>query len=242
MTKDIKGILWLSAAVFIFLCLYSYNPLDPSLNSISSNVDQVRNMCGIVGSFLSDALLQLFGMASWLFVLFFLRAAVLSFRGVEVTVTRAGVLIYLSLFATLSSICSLYLPTLHESKILVGGIVGLIVSEGLVNMLNPLGAGILLWTFFFVFVVFYNQTGLSFFVSFFKTAYKCLCLVVFNTLYFFGMTKLVFYLKQKLQKQDGPQSYSSLRGNYDTFTIEREEDVRVKSSYHAQSSGKLDIS
>ena len=226
MTKDIKGILWLFGAVFLFLCLYSYNPLDPSFNSISSNLGKIHNMCGIVGSFLSDALLQIFGVAAWVFVLFFLRCAVLSFKGYELRATKSNVLICIVLLATLPSICSLYLPSSpYGLNILTGGVVGLLVSNGLVNILNPLGAGVVLWTFFCIFIIFYGGRSLTF--NLFRSTYKFLYSVIFNVLYFFGASRLVFYFKQKFQKPKDIQSYSDLRGDYDVFDIEKE---KVKNS------------
>lgn len=227
MTKDIKGILWLFGAVFLFLCLYSYNPLDPSFNSISSNLDKINNMCGIVGSFLSDALLQIFGVASWVFVLLCLRCAVLSFKGYELKMTKLKVLICLALFATLPSLFSLYLPiSPYGESILTGGVVGLLVSNGLVNILNPLGAGVLLWTFFCIFVIFYSGRSLTF--NFFTGVYKFLFSIFYNVIYFLGLSKLVFRFRQKFQNSTEVQSYSDLRRESENFDIDKES---VKNSY-----------
>ena len=230
MTKDIKGILWLSAAVFLFLCLYSYNPQDPSFNSISSNIDKIHNMCGFVGSFLSDALLQVFGVAAWFFVLFFLRCALISFRGFELKITTSGVLVNATFLMTLASVFSLYLPfSPYGSKISAGGIVGLSISKALVNILNPLGAGVLLWTFFLVFLVLYTGRGL--YLNFFATAYRYAYSIFAGALYFLGINKLSFFLRQKFQKTDSVQSYADLTGSGETFKIEREE---IRSSRKTQ--------
>lgn len=66
--KDFLGFVCLSFAVFLFICLISYDPKDPSLNTkILSNDYAIENYGGIVGSYLADFMMQIFGYASFLF-------------------------------------------------------------------------------------------------------------------------------------------------------------------------------
>lgn len=62
-SKEIYGILFLAIGSFIGLCLYSYNPLDPSLNSLASG-GPTANLGGIVGSYLSDLLFMVLGLGA----------------------------------------------------------------------------------------------------------------------------------------------------------------------------------
>lgn len=80
--RDILGLGWMALGVFLTLSLVSFNPKDPSLNSISTN-DQIQNYCGYFGSFLSDILYQFFGMSAWLFLISLVRLSIRSFQGKE---------------------------------------------------------------------------------------------------------------------------------------------------------------
>lgn len=66
--KDFLGFVVLSFSIFMLICLISYNPMDPSLNTTVMSRDYpIENYGGIVGSYLADFMMQLFGYASFLF-------------------------------------------------------------------------------------------------------------------------------------------------------------------------------
>jgi S-DNA-T family DNA segregation ATPase FtsK/SpoIIIE len=68
--KDFVGFVMLSFAVFLFICLISYSPQDPSLNTkIGGSHFSIDNYGGIIGSYVADFLMQIFGFASYLFPL-----------------------------------------------------------------------------------------------------------------------------------------------------------------------------
>ena len=73
MLKKIAAILKIALEVFLLLLfiaiLFSYDSADESLN-VSSSSGQVHNYLGIVGSYIADILIQTFGIAAWLFVVF----------------------------------------------------------------------------------------------------------------------------------------------------------------------------
>jgi len=76
--KEMLGIGLLGLFLFLLVSLISYHPFDPSLNTLASGA--AKNWCGKVGSYISDILIQLFGMISFmlpavslLFGLFFIR-------------------------------------------------------------------------------------------------------------------------------------------------------------------------
>lgn len=49
-----------AGALFLSLSLFSYNPKDSSFN-VSTSRSEIANWCGLLGSYLSDALVQIFG-------------------------------------------------------------------------------------------------------------------------------------------------------------------------------------
>jgi len=75
---EIFGIVAFSLGLFVLICLYSYSPLDPSLNSASGS-REVHNFGGLVGSYLADLLITGFGLGSFLIASFLLLASYLCF-------------------------------------------------------------------------------------------------------------------------------------------------------------------
>lgn len=155
---DVFGILLLTAGLFLALSLVSYNPSDPSLNSIGQGM-KVFNYCGYVGSFLADGLFQLFGLAAWLFVVGFLRMGILSFGGARVTLKNLRMVWASLLILTLSSLVAVYFPMtkLYQEQIYLGGIIGLGLSHAMMRALNAVGVQVLLWSMTAVLVVFYSE-------------------------------------------------------------------------------------
>ena len=65
----LKIALELSLLTLLVLILLSYDATDESLNVSSSNA-QVHNYLGFFGSYVADLFMQIFGLVSWLFVVF----------------------------------------------------------------------------------------------------------------------------------------------------------------------------
>jgi S-DNA-T family DNA segregation ATPase FtsK/SpoIIIE len=68
--EELLGISFLGSAIFILLSLYSYDPLDPSWNTIVDG--PIQNYGGALGAFLADVLKQGFGLASYIIPVIFL--------------------------------------------------------------------------------------------------------------------------------------------------------------------------
>lgn len=65
--RELIFVVCLTLTVFIGCCLISYNPSDPSLNTVDSlKVQGVNNWGGIVGSYLADVLFQLIGLSAFI--------------------------------------------------------------------------------------------------------------------------------------------------------------------------------
>src|ERR1700741_728102 len=70
--NELLGFLLCVSALLLFLALASYSPLDPSLNSASvlTGSRAARNWIGIAGAYLSDIVLQFWGVGSFLLPVF----------------------------------------------------------------------------------------------------------------------------------------------------------------------------
>src|ERR1700674_2008333 len=70
--NELVGFLLCVSALLLFLALSSYSPLDPSFNSASilNGSHVARNWIGIFGAYLSDVVLQFWGIGSFLLPVF----------------------------------------------------------------------------------------------------------------------------------------------------------------------------
>lgn len=159
--RDVIGIIWLAVGLFLALALLSFHTSDPSFNSTGVNLE-VRNYCGYMGSFLADMLYQLWGISAWVFALSAARISVQSFKGKNTPWTLQRLTWASLLLITFSSICSLYFPEkrIFDHHIAVGGLIGTVVSKGLVSAFNFLGVSIILWSLALLLLVFYTERPL----------------------------------------------------------------------------------
>jgi S-DNA-T family DNA segregation ATPase FtsK/SpoIIIE len=160
--RDVVGIMWIAAGVFIALSLATFHGSDPSFNSTGSGLI-AKNACGFVGSFLADLLYQGFGVGAWLFVFGCARMSARTFLergGASIAVRLAW---GIALLLTATALVSLHLPQLRffSGQVPAGGFFGGIAVKGLVAVLNSLGVAVLLWTVAAVLVVFYSEKSVE---------------------------------------------------------------------------------
>jgi len=159
-----EGALILIAAVaaYLVVSLATYHPGDPGW-SHSGEVDQPLNRGGIVGAWIADICLYLFGYFSYLFPVMVAYSGWLVFRergqdspfGMYHLATRAS-----GFLLTLGAGCGL--ATLHFADraplpVDAGGILGNVIGSGLVGVFSSLGATLFLLALFL--------TGVTLFTS-----------------------------------------------------------------------------
>jgi S-DNA-T family DNA segregation ATPase FtsK/SpoIIIE len=159
--RDVAGVVWLAVSLFVGLSLFSFHPTDPSFNSTGSNL-VVHNYCGYIGSFLADLLYQSWGLSAWFIALACFRLCFSTFRGKTDSLMGPRLVWGILLMTTISSLLSLYLPLkrLYTNQIPMGGVVGTVVSKGLVSVFNFLGVSIILWSVALLLLVFYTERSL----------------------------------------------------------------------------------
>ncbi|RYZ87644.1 MAG: DNA translocase FtsK, partial [Proteobacteria bacterium] len=141
--RDVVGIVWLAAGLFLGLALLSFKPTDPSFNSTGVNL-KVLNYCGYMGSFVADLAYQAWGLGAWVLVLACLRVSLRTFQGSKDPIVGPRLIWGGLLLITVSSLLALYFPQVRyfAGQIAVGGLVGTVVSKGLVSAFNFLGVSI----------------------------------------------------------------------------------------------------
>jgi S-DNA-T family DNA segregation ATPase FtsK/SpoIIIE len=142
--NEIIAIALFALGVMLTLCLVFFNPNDPSLNSAGQ--DETRNLVGPVGAYVSDAMLQTVGLASYLLPLLLFLAAWRRFRTrrIHAPVTRIAGLLTLLISAS-AILALLRMPLLFDGRVSAGGFVGTFVASNLASALNSVGAFVLLF-------------------------------------------------------------------------------------------------
>jgi S-DNA-T family DNA segregation ATPase FtsK/SpoIIIE len=161
--NELVGFLLCVSALLLFLALASYSPLDPSLNSASilTGSHAARNWIGIFGAYLSDLILQFWGVGSFLLPIFMAMLGARWFRSRAVQTPIAKTLggIWLLMFVpALLAILPGHIRWM--GAIPIEGLAGRIVGDVLIRYLNVAGAYIVCTTV--LAVALYLTTAFSF--------------------------------------------------------------------------------
>ncbi len=161
--NELIGFLFCVSALLLFLALASYSPLDPSLNSASilTGSHAARNWVGILGAYLSDLVLQFWGVGPFLLPVFMGMLGVRWFRSRAVQSPIAKTLggIWLLMF-TPALLAILPGHFRWMGAIPIEGLAGRIVGDVLIRYLNVAGAYIVCTTV--LAVALYLTTAFSF--------------------------------------------------------------------------------
>ena len=143
--NELIGLVTLGAAALLLLALATYTPTDPSLNTAGMYASGrvAHNWIGIFGAYLSDALLQLFGVASFFLPLLLVRFGL---RWMRSRSTGSGLtkLIGLCLWLLAAPAMVALLPgdLLWRHALPIQGVSGRLVADMLVQYLNLPGAAV----------------------------------------------------------------------------------------------------
>jgi len=155
-------------ATYLLVSLASYHPADPGW-SHTSTVTDIHNAGGVVGAWLADILLYLFGYLAYLLPVMVAYSGWLVFKGRTPT---GGIDLHVlsirwsGFLLTVGAGCGL--ATLESSAGLgalpagAGGVLGSIIGHGLVNLFSLVGATLFLLALFLTGVTLF--TGLSWFM------------------------------------------------------------------------------
>jgi len=140
----------LGVAILLFLVLYTYDKSDPGW-SHSVAAAEIRNAGGVIGAYLADLLLFVFGMSAYWWVVFCAVLVWLGFRRIE-TVTefdrRSYAVAAIGFLVVLIASSGIEAIRLHTVKAILplapGGMLGALVGEGLARALGFTGGTLVL--------------------------------------------------------------------------------------------------
>ncbi len=143
--NELIGLVTLGAAALLLLALGTYTPMDPSFNTAGAYATgrPAHNWIGVLGAYGSDALLQLFGVASFFLPLLLVRLG-LRWMHSRSTGSALSKLIGLCLWLLAAPAMVALLPggLLWQHALPIEGVSGRLVSDSLVQYLNLPGAAV----------------------------------------------------------------------------------------------------
>jgi S-DNA-T family DNA segregation ATPase FtsK/SpoIIIE len=81
--REISFFMLLFGGIYLIIILSSYNPLDQSWSHTAQAEDKIYNLGGVLGAFMSDILIYLFGLSAWWFVFLLLYSISLIYHRIE---------------------------------------------------------------------------------------------------------------------------------------------------------------
>ena len=138
----------LSISSYIYLTLTTYSKNDKSW--INSSSDEVQNLGGLFGSYLSETLYFLFGQIAFLTPLLLIFVSILIYNRPRNDEDKKELIRYFGYFFVLISLCALFsIHYLYNNfEVGAGGILGDFIASVLVTNFNIVGSTIILVTFF----------------------------------------------------------------------------------------------
>ena len=165
--KEVLGLTTFAVTVFITSSLISHNPKDPSFNNYVSNITEVNNLWGVAGSYLSDGLLQVFGLASYLFSIVLFVISFRLFVSGEIKFNCYKLISYILLILSTTGILSLRFThiKLFDQPIIAGGILGGVLVNELERYINQMGAYTILILIFISSLMISTNISLRWFIK-----------------------------------------------------------------------------
>ena len=142
---EMVGILFLGLAVFFFMALFSYSPLDPSLNHSVSGRVEIANLAGRIGALVADLLFQSVGLGAFIIPCYLVGVFIglVSGRGYPPLSSVGGAV---SLIFCVAVWCFLLQPTcqIQGTEVFTGGFIGELAGQYLLELFNPIGTYLLM--------------------------------------------------------------------------------------------------
>jgi DNA segregation ATPase FtsK/SpoIIIE, S-DNA-T family len=144
-------VLTIGVSIFFLLSLFSYHTTDPGWSRTGTSL-AVANIGGYVGAWFADILLCVFGYTAYIFPLMLIYASWLPFLQQQKDATSHTVFILRSFGFFLMLLCGSSLASLYFNGGILpfgsGGILGDLFQTGMMNILNPIGANLILLVLF----------------------------------------------------------------------------------------------
>lgn len=139
--KEAAGLLCLLGMTYLFLCLLTYDALDPSLNNATPS-QLIHNSGGLLGAYMADWLLMTFGISAFVpsLALGFYGTTLLRHHGLEhLTLRLATLPLMIVSIAALAAILQPFPGWPAQEGVGNGGLVGKLVAFGMLRWFGFFG-------------------------------------------------------------------------------------------------------
>lgn len=145
LAKELQGMAFGTAGVFILLAFLTYNINDVSYNSYS-NEGEIHNLGGRLGAQIVDLFFSGFGLAAYLIPMALLYMAYTMLRFKEIRLRSYKLAASFGLLFSLSTLFAFFrdITTLFDQQVQTGGVVGKVAASFLKSTVGPYGAMLLL--------------------------------------------------------------------------------------------------
>ncbi len=232
--KDIAGVVFFVLAVFAGLSVYSYSASDPSFNTAVNVVsERAQNLLGLMGSYSSDLLIQLFGLSSLVLPVALLLTSIFIFyrSGKQGWFSYLRATAFISLMVCLSISMEIIVGEVSYggNTFSAGGFVGRHLCLLVEPYLSNIGTGVLFITTSLL-LLFYlaNYSFASGMAVFVFWLYKVLC-VISKVLYKIGR-KLYALIISRTDKKELPEKELALLKQAEKLKVNINEDNKKISS------------
>lgn len=199
-TSDIIGVSLIFLAVFIFISLISFNSRDPSWTNTGwadgeEAKFKVHNYSGKIGAYLSDALIQIFGLSSFLFSLALLYLGIQMFSVEKERRTYLKIAGALFLVVVFGSLLHKIFNTIswRGMEIQAGGLLGKLISSFLTHYFSHLGTYLVLMALLILLFILSTQISIERILRFFSGVSK----YIFKEV----RIRVIHYKKSKLREK-----------------------------------------
>ena len=139
-----------SISLYIYLALTTYDKNDKSWINSSSN--DIQNLGGLFGSYLSETLYFIFGQSAFLIPIIFIFASILIYNSKRNSDDNKNTIRFIGYFFVIISSCALFgIHYVHSNlEVGAGGLIGDLLASLLVENFNIIGSTIILVTLFII--------------------------------------------------------------------------------------------
>ncbi|MCS7280031.1 MAG: DNA translocase FtsK 4TM domain-containing protein [Desulfobacterota bacterium] len=150
--KELAGVSLFGIFLFLLFSLISYHPFDPSFTTVSS---VVHNYCGKAGSYISDLLIQCFGLSSYILLFYILVFSFLLLRKKKLASYSTFFAGLVLLFVSISAFLQIFVRSikLKGMEYPISGLFGVLLESSLLHFFGYLGTSIIL-SFVFISSIF----------------------------------------------------------------------------------------
>jgi len=168
--REIRGILFLLAAVVLGGSLFSYSPSDQLLWTITGPLGKSHNLFGTAGAHIAGGIFLVLGLSGFWLLVVLLALSLMSFRGVPLSSPLTSIIATVALLVSFAAMLDLQFSDgvrFKNQEMLAGagGLAGHYVAHWTKNFLNHFGAYVFLAAIFLISLMVLTRLSLGWLFS-----------------------------------------------------------------------------